>query len=467
MSLKLLLKVNRLCHLFKKDEVSSETEKLLVDVLHQIIESSQSPLVFSIELKNLTDRIKEKCNPTLMILIERYQTKLRELLNEVGVDSLNQLTPENIGHYYDNLLSQYQRPQDINDCHYNDVYELLINRDITVCCSTNEFHHVQPDIIGSLYSIDPDFLPFHDKNKLQHLRDTMIFKFNDYQTVGTWQYTLDRCKSIIQSHILENDNDIDVDVESDEKNKKWLTDLESEAYWTIRWWVVYSMFLTGEYSLVVTNFFDLLSIEKTQAFIQGDSITALKKIDSDIIDVTSLLRVVYLSTLVSQNNIGENKVFKILSQSNLFETDKTIKKLRDDIHVFEMKKVQNLLLQIEKEIPWIHPLEKSFKHFQKLIIQKSLLTYLTCIQQATFVELSQTFNMEVDEVKSTLLRLLALLDLPYIMDNKTGVIYYSKRNMYLQEDKIQTSIREEAIRYNKIKTNKIVSTANESDTEDH
>lgn len=465
MSLKLLLKVNRLCSMVEKENLTARMENLLIDVLLQIVDSDLPSMLFNSHLYDLINRIKEHCNHTIMSLIERYHNKLQKALAELGVDSINELTPEIIGAYYDKILSNYEKPEVLNECYYKDIYKLILDRDILVNYSTEGFHYVQPDIVGAIYSIDPDLIPFYDGNKLQHLRDVMMLKFNDYKTVTTWKYTLDRCKTIIQSHTLEFENDLES--ENETKDYKLLSELESEAYWTIRWWIIYSMFLAGEYSLAHTQFVDLLTTEKTHAFVQGDSVTSLTKIDSEVIDATSLLRIVYLSTLVSKNNLGENKIHEILSQSNLIGTDKTMKDFRENLHVFQMQIVQDQLTKIKSEIPWIEPLEESFNKYRIVLIQKSLLTYLSCVHQTTYVELSQTFHLDIELIKQILEKLIALLNLPFVMDNKAELLTYKKPDLNIHEEKIQASIRDEIVRLDKTKINKMIASTNESDSTDH
>lgn len=437
------------------------------ELLCSVINDPDSPFLFSVnfyEIISLASRIYSD-DTILNKNINQYNQLQTDVLNKLGVNSLMNLSPDMVGLYYDKVISQYCRLQaNASEKYYSTICNYLLERDLALWGITNKLHYIQTDIISSLYSIDPELLTYHDKHKLKHLKDMMKFKFSDHQTIGLWQYNSDKCSGILQSFILENESNGDND--EGDVTPKTMSITESSAYWSIQWWIIYSMFLTGDHALVVESFVNLVTTDRTNKHIIGNSIDALRAIDSEIIDPVSLLRIVSLSTIISQNNIQQDEVFKLIFQSNMFETDKLIKKLRDNIQILEIQGVRDLLQEIRYEIPWIESLSEAFQNYQNVILQKSLITYLSCVEQVTFQEIGETFNVSLEVVETVLVRLLIILDLPFEIDGDLGIVRYNENNVNLLSEHIQNAINKEIIRANKVRLNNIIGSMNEPDRDD-
>lgn len=460
------LVIDRLYHTIYYKSITPVITKEVANVLSQVIDTPHSPFIFSIHLYDLLKKIElhDSSDNEIQHLIHSYTVLLEKVLGHLGVNTLHDLSSDTINIYYDTLISNYPRPETVNDKYYSAICNYLLDRDLALWGITNKLHHIQSDIISSLYSIDPQLLPFHDNHKLRHLKDIMKYKFSDYQTISLWQYTSDKCNSIVQSFILENESN--AGREDNDASNKTLSKSESIAYWTIRWWLIYSKFLTGDYALVVRDFVDLMASQRKKECVQCDSISILKELDCEIIDAASLFRIVFLSVLVSQNNIEQTKIFTSLSQLSMFQTDKFIKKLKDYIQVLEMRRVRELLNEIKKEIPWIYPLNQSFEYYDDLILQKLLIGFLSCVQQVTLEEIGETFSIKPDEIESILLRLLIILDLPFTINKEKGVLCHEKPSAGLLNTKIKDAINSEVIRANKVRFNHIIASINEPDTDE-
>lgn len=415
------LTLSRAKHLLEKKSGTDTSLAYASQVLDALLDDVESPFILSDVTSTIISLIKDRKQYKDLIL--RYEDNLKFMLNLYGVQRVSQITPDYIVYYFDRLIKSLdiENPTADKAEVYVHAYNIVMNRDLSLWAIAGKLSYIQTDIVGSLYSIETDLLTFHDQHKIQHLRDIMLYKWEDSSFMNQWQYHLDKCKLIVQGlgSVKEADTGID-------DTLCGLSERESYAYWEIRWWLIYAMFLKGEFESVVDQFWALVNEDRSTHGVVGGSIEVLKELDSTIIDGESLIKIVLISLVLSKNNLTINEMLSSGILMDSIYDDPTLKQFKKAMDCFQYPEVLDLLCKLESKIPWCGCLHGSFERIATLLLEKSLLSYLSVVDCVSFGELSYTFDRPKDYIIQLVERLVILLDLPLFIDEEEEIVRFKQ-----------------------------------------
>lgn len=467
-----------------------ETVNFAYQVLKTLMSKPESPYLLSPIIPNLLNYISRSWNISDNLLSQNiinelantYQQHLKNLLTSYGVCSVDQISQDFIIYRYDQLITNLANRNILDENEKADIYKNVCNiiseRDIALWAVTGKLQFIQADIIGSLYSIDPDLLIFHDDHKMKHLRDYLAHKWGDPMIINQWQYVLDKCNNILQ--ILDydksvNKSEISIDkvssnVEMAGESKVTLSEIESQSYWQIRWWILFAMFLSGDYDNVVLHFKDLLTCDKTNHKILKDSIQGLELLDSCVIDKKSLLRIVVISIILTQNNESREKLCSDPILIDTFFEDKLLQQFKKHFEDIKFPEVLENMKSLKSDISWCSQLDEIWNKVESLLIQKSLMTYLSFTNRVTLDGLSKAFTLDKNDIKNFIIRSISILDLPLFFDTHAEIIEYAPRksSKYPQKfiQQVHNNVDEEVLRLKAAKLNRIINGVDNDVTQD-
>lgn len=483
------LTLERCRHLACMAGDDSETVKLAYQILRTLMATDNTPYILSPIVEELITYLAKKVQPgseqisqlELNELAQSYQKNLKHLLTTYGVNNIDQITQDFIVYHYDGLISELSRKAEFLEPAekmqiYNVVCTIINKRDIALWAVTGKLQFIQADIVGTLYSIDPCLLAFHDEHKMRHMRDILAQKWGDTMVVNQWQYILDKGNSIIQSLDLErnlNRSGISIDSistqEATQSSNNKLSESESISYWEIRWWLLYAMFLTGDYDKVVTYFRELTTEGKTVPKVAGDAVQTLKQLDSTVIDKSSLIRIIVVSIFLTQTNKSREEYWQNATLVEAFYEDPLIKDFRQNFEAIKFPNVTDDLKRLKDEIPWCQQLDNAWQRAKSLSVQKSIVTYLSFISKVTLDHMSTYFAIEKSQITAFLIKAIALLDLPLALNTKTGVVEYRNEssNRYQRQfiENMHRNAEEEILRLKAVKLNDIINAASDDECE--
>lgn len=189
-----------------------ETVELAYQILKTLLATSDSPYILSPAIPEMINFLLQTAQVSSNLithraaneLAQKYQENLKRLFHTYGVESIDQITQDFIMYHYDGLISQLSHGTEVFEPAekseiYNTVCTVISQRDIALWAITGKLQFIQADIVGSLYSIDPDLLVYHDDHKMKHTRDILAHKWGDPMVINQWQYVLDKATSIAKS----------------------------------------------------------------------------------------------------------------------------------------------------------------------------------------------------------------------------------------------------------------------------
>lgn len=473
-------------HLISTAGEDSETVDSTYQILQQILSKPSSPYILSPIVSNLLSYLLQTINLSvnkltqveINELTEKYQQNLKYLLKLYGLSNITEISQEFIVYYYDKLTKEFYNVKDITNIEdklniYNDVCEIISLRDIALWAITGKLQFIQADILGSLYSIDPDLLILHEDFKVRHLRDLLAHKWGDSMITNQWQYGIDKCTLILQSVDYDRSlqkSDISIDnMNNSENNSLKLSEIESKSYWEIKWWILFAMFLSCDYEDVVKSFQELTTTEKYNNKVKGNSIDSLKALDNTVINGKSIIRVVIISIILTQNNKERSKIWENPVLIDLFYEDQLIKNFKDNFESINFPDVNNNLIQLNNEILWCPQLDECLKKTQSLLFQKSILTYLSFVNRITLSQLSDFFSIDKKLISDFLIKSISILELPLVYDIETEIIELKSKslNSYQQDfiTKIHQNVEEELLRIQTLKLNNIINNDEENNND--
>lgn len=454
-------------------ECKPNERKTIENALHLLEQINNSTLPFFL-YSGVSDiasylSLKDTRDSTKKLVIS-YHRLLRSFLHSCDIGTVDRLTEDSITFFYDKLLSESETSTNIPTTngdgeeyekqHYRKIYDTLTQRDIALWAITGNVQSIQSDIVASLYSINPDLLSHHDRHKLKHIRDRLAYKWGDLTVINQWRYILDKCNSILQAYEIDGLKvDLDHHTGGELSKTHGLSESESAAYWDIRWWLLYALFLVGNYSMVVEGFTDLTVGKTTMKGICGDSIGALNKLDTTVIDKSSLIRIVVISVLLSENNlVAERFLSNPLVMEGLYD-DPLLKQFRENVEIQEFPEVRKQLKLLEQQLPWCEPLNGEFGKITSLFLHRTFVAYLSFVERISISELSDKFAMEKTEMLDFVIKITTLLDLPLFIDKTSGIVSHKKNTDNVSDDFIESiheATNNESIRLKTIKLNNIL-----------
>lgn len=458
-----------------------ETVELAYQILKTLLATSDSPYILSPAIPEMINFLLQTAQVSSNLithraaneLAQKYQENLKRLFHTYGVESIDQITQDFIMYHYDGLISQLSHGTEVFEPAekseiYNTVCTVISQRDIALWAITGKLQFIQADIVGSLYSIDPDLLVYHDDHKMKHTRDILAHKWGDPMVINQWQYVLDKATSILQNLDLDktlNRSGISIDSVSTQETNTALTlrlsESESTSYWEIRWWLLYAMFLTGDYDKVVTNFSEMTTHGKTIPKVSGDATQILKQLDNTVINKSSLIRMIVISIALTHANKQREKSWQNATLVEAFYEDPLIKDFKQDFEAISFPQVTDELKQLKEEIPWCPLLDEAWESARSLLIQKSIITYLSFISRVTLDHLSSFFAIDKALITTFITKSIALLDLPLKLNTQTGVVEYitenSRRHQAQFIENMHRNAEEEVLRLKAAKLNSILS----------
>ncbi|GAV28972.1 hypothetical protein PMKS-002450 [Pichia membranifaciens] len=458
-------------------------------MLKTLLAKSDSPYILSPAIPELISFLSQTAqassnlitHKTANDLAQKYQENLKRLFNTYGVESMDQVTQDFIMYHYDGLLSQLSHNTEFLDPAekseiYSNVCTIISQRDIALWAITGKLQFIQADIVGSLYSIDPDLLVYHDDHKMKHTRDILAHKWGDPMVVNQWQYVLDKTTSILQNLDLDkslNRSGISVDIVSTQEVlpalSLRLSESESKAYWEIRWWLLYAMFFTGDYDKVVTNFSEMTTHGRTISKVAGDATHILKQLDNTVINKSSLIRVIVISIVLTQANKPREEFWQNATLVEAFYEDPLIKDFKQNFEAISFPKVMDQLKQLRDEIPWCPQFDDAWESARSLLIQKSIITYLSFVSQVTLDHMSNFFAIDKALITTFITKSIALLDLPLTLNTQTEVVEYATGNSRRQQaqfiENMHRNADEEVLRLKAAKLNSILNANSDEENE--
>lgn len=476
------LLLERCHHLILIDPNSEETAQLTYQILQTLLSLKNSPYILSVFTSKLLTYLTENSynnqhlfsSNDISNLKSKYENNINNLIRFYCVDNIRDISQDFITYFYDKLIGELSFNKDLTNLDdkikiYKDVCHLICERDIALWSITGKLQFIQGDIVGSLYSIDPDLLVFHNENKLKHLRDILAYKWCDNMTINQWQYILDKCNSILQSidfdssmnksDILIGNKDNDKNVNNSIGKEDTLSEIESKSYWEINWWLLFAMFLTGNYNDVMIKFKELITTEKYIPKILGNSIEGLENLDNTVIDRKSILRIVIICAILTQNNKERDLIWGNPLLINTFFEDPLIKQFKENYESINFPKVKDILTELSNKISWCRQLEDTFEKLESLLFQKSITSYLSFVNRITLDQISLKFAVDKSIIKDYLIRSISILNLPLFFDNKTEIVEYrydiDKFEISLTKD-AHNNIDEEILRIKAKKLNNIL-----------
>jgi hypothetical protein len=476
------LSLERAKHYIETAPNDDKTKNFSIVLLSAIIKDPQASFIVCPTFRDIILYLSEYCpnDAEIFRLIENFQIELQNVLLKFGVESVDNITQDFVSAHYDNLINDVNFENIENDhdkklIAYKTIYNLINERDLLLWSITDDLQYIQYDIAGSLYAINPDLLVYYNDDKLKLLRNALIYKWGCSLVLTQWQYTLQRCNSIIQSY--ENNSiasrscsvsNINLVSALNASKVNQLSESESNAYWEIRWLNLFALFLIGDYESVVSNFVDLTTNERSIQGVQSDSLVGLEKFNTSVIDKKSLLRVITISIILTQNNQGRNTFWKNNILIDTFYDDQVLRRFKNTFESIEFPELTERLYEMEEEFLWCEQLNTAFEKVESLLIQKSVLTYLSLINRISFKEISEFFSIKKEKLMEFVNKTTVILDLPLYINEELQLIEYTRRSNNKENqfiDKVHNQIEDEIIRVKINKLNSIINLSNETENE--
>lgn len=482
-----LLTLERANHYIRTIPDDPKTFDFAVNIITEITNSSTSPYILSSLSSNIINYLStyEDSNSKIRTLLHSYYAMLENLRKEYGLDSIDDLSQEFINYYYDKVIIEENVDEEENDIErkrlaYKSISRLLNERDVCLAAYTNDVQFIHYDLSSSLYTINPDLLEFYDDDKLKFLRNAVINKWGYTLMINQWQFALQRCNSIIQSF---EDDSITVNSRPNSRsasltslinshnqnhshdchsNVQQFSESESRAYWEIRWLVLFGMFLAGNYDLVAENFNNLTTTNKTIPGIMFNSIDSLNNFATSVIDKNSIIRIITISILLSQNNEKRHEFFQNEVLIEAFYDDQPLKDVTESFDSINFSQLRIKLLKMKDQFPWFDYLDSTFDRIQTLMLQKLIITFLSLINRVSFDEISQTFNIPKTNIIDFIIKITSILDLPLFINEELEIIEYVENVSDDQTEiinKLHDQINDESICFKINKLNSIIALA--------
>lgn len=480
------LLLERCQHLILFDPQNEETFEFIYQILQKLFSLKNSPYILSAFTSELLTYLIENSDNKQHIfssneiqrLKSKYEKTTTDLVKFYGVNNTTEISQDFITYFYDKVIGELSFNKDLTNLDdklsiYKGVCDLTWERDIALWSITGKLQFIQGDIVGSLYSIDPDLLILHNNDKLKHLRDILAYKWCDNTTINQWQYILDKCNSTLQDIEFDNslnksDNLIDNNLNNSkngnnnnniENKDLTLSKVESKSYWEIKWWLLFAMFLAGNYNDVIIKFNELITTEKFTSKILGNSIEGLKNLDSTVIDSKSILRIVIICAILTQNNKKRDILWQNSLLVDTFFEDSLIKEFKESYESINYPKVKDILIQINNEMLWCRQLNVTFEKVKSLLFQKSMISYLSFVNSITLDQLALKFSAEKSIIKDYLIRSISILNLPLFFDDKREILEYKYDIERFEIDLTKNThdnVDEEILRMKALKLNNIL-----------